>query len=98
MNPSSHASKLTYAGLFTVTLATLMHEVLLMRIFSVTMWLSRCRSSSATSGVSGALTKFLAQVSRLYGANLGGCSRRVGPDGNAITWWNGRCLRDEVVG
>lgn len=38
MNPSPHASKLTYAGVFTVTLATLMHEVLLTRIFSVTMW------------------------------------------------------------
>ncbi len=28
----------TYAGLFTVTLATLMEEILLTRIFSVTMW------------------------------------------------------------
>lgn len=28
----------TYAGLFMVTLATLMHEILLTRIFSVTMW------------------------------------------------------------
>jgi hypothetical protein len=28
----------TYAGLFLVTLATLMHETLLTRIFSVTMW------------------------------------------------------------
>src|SRR5262252_7546393 len=27
-----------YAGLFFVTLATLMHEILLTRIFSVTMW------------------------------------------------------------
>src|SRR5262245_42212590 len=28
----------TYAGLFMVTLATLMYEILLTRIFSVTMW------------------------------------------------------------
>ena len=28
----------TYIGLFLVTLATLMHETLLTRIFSVTMW------------------------------------------------------------
>jgi hypothetical protein len=28
----------TFAGLFAVTLATLMHEILLTRIFSVTMW------------------------------------------------------------
>src|SRR5438309_5880727 len=28
----------TYAGLFTVTLATLMYEIALTRIFSVTMW------------------------------------------------------------
>ena len=32
------AGKLTYAGLFTITLATLMYEILLTRIFSVTMW------------------------------------------------------------
>jgi MFS family permease len=38
MNRSSQATKVTYAGLFTVTLATLMYEVLLTRIFSVTMW------------------------------------------------------------
>jgi hypothetical protein len=31
-------SKPTYAGLFVVTLATLMYEILLTRIFSVTMW------------------------------------------------------------
>jgi hypothetical protein len=31
-------TKKTYAGLFFVTLATLMYEVLLTRIFSVTMW------------------------------------------------------------
>src|SRR3970040_973883 len=30
--------KHTYAGLFLVTLATLMYEILLTRIFSVTMW------------------------------------------------------------
>ncbi len=30
--------KYGYAGLFTVSLATLMHEILLTRIFSVTMW------------------------------------------------------------
>jgi hypothetical protein len=28
----------TYAGLFLITLATLMHEILLTRIFSVMMW------------------------------------------------------------
>jgi hypothetical protein len=33
-----HASRGTYAGLFTVTLATLMYEIALTRIFSVTMW------------------------------------------------------------
>ncbi|MBI4863201.1 MAG: hypothetical protein HY815_23480, partial [Candidatus Riflebacteria bacterium] len=32
------ASWRTYAGLFVVTLATLMYEILLTRIFSVTMW------------------------------------------------------------
>jgi hypothetical protein len=32
------AGKLTYAGLFLVTLATLTYEILLTRIFSVTMW------------------------------------------------------------
>ena len=32
------ASKRTYAGLFLVSLATLMFEILLTRIFSVTMW------------------------------------------------------------
>lgn len=32
------ASATTYAGLFLVTLATLMYEILLTRIFSVTMW------------------------------------------------------------
>ncbi len=31
-------NKQTYAGLFMVTLATLMYEILLTRIFSVTMW------------------------------------------------------------
>ncbi|MBI3787343.1 MAG: hypothetical protein HY276_03710, partial [Ignavibacteriales bacterium] len=31
-------SKTTYAGLFLVTLSTLMYEILLTRIFSVTMW------------------------------------------------------------
>src|SRR2546426_38451 len=31
-------SKWGYAGLFMVTLATLMYEILLTRIFSVTMW------------------------------------------------------------
>lgn len=33
-----HASLRTYAGLFFVTLSTLMFEILLTRIFSVTMW------------------------------------------------------------
>jgi len=32
------ATKLTYAGVFLIALATLMHEILLTRIFSVTMW------------------------------------------------------------
>jgi MFS family permease len=32
------ANRGTYAGLFTVTLATLMYEIALTRIFSVTMW------------------------------------------------------------
>jgi SAM-dependent methyltransferase/preprotein translocase subunit SecG len=38
MTTSFRASKPIYAGLFTVTLATLMFEVLLTRIFSVTIW------------------------------------------------------------
>jgi hypothetical protein len=33
-----HAGRGTYAGLFLVALATLMYEILLTRIFSVTMW------------------------------------------------------------
>ncbi len=32
------ATKQTYLGLFMVTVATLMYEILLTRIFSVTMW------------------------------------------------------------
>lgn len=32
------ANKMTFAGLFMITLATLMYEILLTRIFSVTMW------------------------------------------------------------
>jgi len=38
MDRAVSARRTTYAGLFTVTLATLMYEVLLTRIFSVTMW------------------------------------------------------------
>jgi len=38
MNADLQATKLTYVGVFLVTLATLMQEVLLTRIFSVTMW------------------------------------------------------------
>ncbi len=38
MHPAGTISKSTYAGLFMVTLATLMHEILLTRIFSVTMF------------------------------------------------------------
>jgi hypothetical protein len=37
-NKDLQAGKLTYAGVFLITLATLMHEILLTRIFSVTMW------------------------------------------------------------
>ncbi len=37
-NAASVVTKQTYAGLFMVTLATLMYEILLTRIFSVTMW------------------------------------------------------------
>lgn len=33
-----HARSATYAGLFVVTLTTLMYEIVLTRIFSVTMW------------------------------------------------------------
>jgi hypothetical protein len=36
--PNSQATKYTYAGLFLVTLATLLYEILLTHIFSVTMW------------------------------------------------------------
>jgi hypothetical protein len=36
--PQTTAGKNTFAGLFLVTLATLMYEILLTRIFSVTMW------------------------------------------------------------
>jgi len=38
MNGELLATKRTYAGLFMVMLATLMYEILLTRIFSVTMW------------------------------------------------------------
>jgi hypothetical protein len=38
VHPAVTAKKNVYAGLFLVTLATLMYEILLTRIFSVTMW------------------------------------------------------------
>jgi hypothetical protein len=38
MNASPRASLRTYVGLFLIALATLMYEILLTRIFSVTMW------------------------------------------------------------
>ena len=38
MNVRTTVDKWSYAGLFMVTLATLMYEILLTRIFSVTMW------------------------------------------------------------
>lgn len=38
MNAEITVKRQTYAGLFTVALATLMFEILLTRIFSVTMW------------------------------------------------------------
>lgn len=38
MNAEIQAKNQTYAGVFMVTLATLMYEILLTRIFSVTMW------------------------------------------------------------
>lgn len=38
MNQSVTAGRATYAGLFVITMATLMYELLLTRIFSVTMW------------------------------------------------------------
>jgi len=38
MGPEIRAKRSTYAGLFLVTTATLMYEVLLTRIFSVTMF------------------------------------------------------------
>jgi len=38
MQPEVTATRDTYLGLFVVTLATLMYEILLTRIFSVTMW------------------------------------------------------------
>jgi SAM-dependent methyltransferase len=38
MSDETRPSAWVYAGLFCVTLATLMHEILLTRIFSVTMW------------------------------------------------------------
>jgi hypothetical protein len=34
----SGPSRFTYAGLFLVALATITHQILLTRIFSVTMW------------------------------------------------------------
>lgn len=37
-SPEMRAGKLTYAGVFVVTLVTLMYEITLTRIFSVTMW------------------------------------------------------------
>lgn len=38
MKPDIMVKKQTYLGLFMITLATLMYEILLTRIFSVTMW------------------------------------------------------------
>ncbi len=38
MRTELKATRATYAGLFFITLATLMYEILLTRIFSVTMW------------------------------------------------------------
>lgn len=38
MSTGQAAGKPTYAGLFAIALATLMYEILLTRIFSVTMW------------------------------------------------------------
>jgi hypothetical protein len=38
MNATAVVERRSYAGLFMVTLATLMYEILLTRIFSVTMW------------------------------------------------------------
>ncbi len=38
MQAQPHANRQTYLGLFLVALATLMYELLLTRIFSVTMW------------------------------------------------------------
>src|SRR5207245_8171453 len=38
MNTDDTVSKQIYLGLFMVTLATLMYEILLPRIFSVTLW------------------------------------------------------------
>lgn len=38
MNPDVRAGWSSYVGLFVVTMATLMYELLLTRIFSVTMW------------------------------------------------------------
>ena len=38
MNPQTTPGKGTYLGLFMVTLATVMYEILLTRIFSVAMW------------------------------------------------------------
>jgi predicted membrane-bound spermidine synthase len=38
MHAKNNVNKSVYAGLFVVTLATLMYEILLTRIFSVTMW------------------------------------------------------------
>src|ERR1700755_2800965 len=38
MSAEARPSTFIYRGLFVVTLATLMHEILLTRIFSVTMW------------------------------------------------------------
>ena len=38
MSDEARPSPFVYRGLFAITLATLMHEILLTRIFSVTMW------------------------------------------------------------
>ncbi|HEX3597650.1 MAG TPA: hypothetical protein VHU80_21225, partial [Polyangiaceae bacterium] len=38
MSAEARPSPFVYRGLFAITLATLMHEILLTRIFSVTMW------------------------------------------------------------
>src|SRR5437763_10145875 len=73
-SPGGAAGPRMYAGLFMVTLATLMYEILLTRIFSVTMWYHFA---------------FMAISVAMFGMTLGALSvylRREAFDAGAVTY------------